>query len=273
MVVRDDLQARAGALVDSPILEEIWAALWSEKTLRVLDLDSLAVEVAAGEVRLRGHVSKDLHKLRLGDLVAGVPGVVSVHNEVISDRELSVQVALALASDERTRPYRISVVVFHGWVRLHGELPTLEALAAVEGVAARPAKVRGIIALPRLAGESSAERRRMLQPLADDLVYAQDSIAGRVASVVINPRSRLVTHLVLAADFEEDGRRTKEDIVVPAGAIERVAEGSVFLSVRRSALAAFGTFNEEAFPPGPADWQAPFPYERATVRWPEGSAL
>lgn len=258
---------------DAVIQAEAWMALWKADDLRSLDIDSIDLEVHAGKVQLVGHVIKAYHRQLAETLVKAVPGVNALHNELVVDSELAIEVAQALGADPRTRPYIILVGAFHGWVHLNGEVSTPEARSAVEEVAASVSQVRGVVSLPHLLGEKGFTRREskkdnsQIQPQIGDRVYASDGMAGKVAQVIINPRNRLVTHVALAADFELRGQAVRGDFLVPAEAVNNASEGSLFLSDSLRTLALRPIYQEVDFPLASPEWRPPFPYRPGTVRW------
>ncbi len=258
---------------DAGIQAEAWMALWKADDLRALDINSLDLKVHDGDVWLVGHVINAYHRQLAENLVKAVPGVNSVHNELVADPELVIEVAQALAADARTRPYIIPVGVFHGWVHLGGQVPTQEARSAAEAVAASVPSVRGVVTLPRLPKNNGAtcveagKGNCQIQPQIGDRVYARDGQAGKVAGVIINPCNRLVTHVVLVADFESKGQIVHEKLLVPAEAVHNANEGSLFLSDSLRDLAMRPVFDEDDFPPPPPEWRPPYPYTQGALRW------
>ncbi len=255
---------------DEDIRAEVWTRLWHDDITRALERTAIDLEVHDNEVFLLGHVTNVAHQQHLAELAREVPGVNVVHNEIVADRTLVTEVAQALASDPRTRSYLIPVGAFHGWIHLNGEVPDLKARAMVETVAAGVSHARGILTLPYLPQEHGhqEENGRPLQPRLSEAVYAQDGPAGRVAQVVINPRNRLVSHIVVNANLEIDWRPIHGQWIVPVKALARVNESGVFLLDTLGVLAARPTFHEADFPIAPFEWQPPFPYAPGTVRWP-----
>ena len=73
------------------ILADIWSALWKEASIRSLDMDSLSISVKDGEVYLNGHLAKENNLLLIERIAQSVVGVVAVHNYLVTDRELIVQ--------------------------------------------------------------------------------------------------------------------------------------------------------------------------------------
>jgi len=260
---------------DEDVRADVWTRLWQDPTTRALERSALEVEVRHAEVFLSGHVTTVTHRRQMAELARGVRGVKAVHNLLVADPDLVTDVAQALAADARTRPYIILVGAFHGWIHLGGEVPDDETRAAVEQVAARVARVRGVLALPHLpqARIHPIENGRPLQPHLGEAVYAQDGPAGRVTQVVISPRNRLVSQIVIGGNLEVNRQPMRGQWIVPIGALARVNEGGVFLSETLGVLTTRPAFDEAAFPLAPADWPPPFPYAGGTVRWPSADWL
>jgi len=260
---------------DEDVRADVWARLWQDPTTRALERSALKLEVHNAEVFLLGHVTTVTHRRQMAELASRARGVKAVHNLLVADPDLVTDVAQALAADARTRPYIILVGAFHGWIHLGGEVPDVETRAAVEQVAARVTRVRGVLALPHLpqARIHPIESGRPLQPHLGEAVYALDGSAGRVTQVVISSQSRLVSHIVVAGNLEVNRQSIRGQWIVPVEALARVNEGGVFLSETLGVLTARLTFDEAAFPLAPADWPPPFPYARGTVRWPSADWL
>ena len=117
-------------------------------------MGSLSIDVKDGEVYLDGHLAKENNLLLIESIVRSIAGVVAVHSHLVLDRDLIIQVAQALARDERTRPYILPVDAFHGWIHIGGEVPTCELQHVAEKVAGGVSGVRGVTILPRIAGEN-----------------------------------------------------------------------------------------------------------------------
>jgi hypothetical protein len=85
--------------------------------------------------------------------------------------------------------------------------------------------------------------------------------------VVIQPRNRLVTHVVVDVIEGGDSGLVSKGYVVPVEAIEWVNPESIFLQRDRSTLSTFPAFDPAYYPPAPSDWQPPYPYAPGTVCW------
>jgi sporulation protein YlmC with PRC-barrel domain len=199
---------------------------------------------------------------------------VAVHNQLVTDRDLVIQVAQALARDKRTRYLILPVNAVHGWIQLGGEVPTRELQRVAEKVAAGVPGVRGVITLPNVTGESPIIPRRVVQPGVGATVYGENGEVGVVTQVVIQPDNRLVTHVVVCSNELRDINLVAREYVVPVKAFDLVKNESIILqrNGRRLAnpalaLEAFPTFDPDEFPLAPFTWKAPYPYTAGEVRW------
>ncbi len=252
---------------DEDILSDIRDELWRQDTIRFIDIRSLSVNVKGREVFLAGHLAAETNLPLIDQIARSTRGVTAVHNNLVTDHDLIIRVAWALCRDERTRPFILRVEASHGWVRLRGYVPTHELQLVAERVAGQVPSVRGIVALPQVAGGKSCPERRAIQPEIGASVYGQDGLVGVVTRVVIQPRNRLMTHIAVSADQVIDGRVVSTEFLVPVEAIDLVKKSSVFLMESAPALSAFPTFDPGDYPLAPLDWQPPFPYMSGMVRW------
>jgi osmotically-inducible protein OsmY len=253
---------------DESLLNEIWGALWKEETIRSIDFNDITVSALDSEVFLEGHVTRSRIKQRVEDIARSVPGVMEVQNELVADSDLVVEVAQALSKDERTRPYVLYIGSDHGWVSLSGKVPNQEIQSAAEEVAGRIPSVRGVISLPALPGESAGPLRRAVQPRIGARVYGERGQAGVVTQVILNPRNRLASHVVVSADYDVEGWPVIGEYVLPVEAIARVNEDSLILARNGSPLKAYPAFDPEDYPQAPSTWRSPYPYTPGTVRRP-----
>lgn len=249
------------------ILADICDALWKEDTIRSLELGSLAINVKDGEVTLRGHLAQENNRPLIESIVRSVAGVMAVHSQLILDRDLIIQVAQALAGDERTRPYILPVDAFHGWIHIGGEVQTSELQHLVEKIAGEVPGVRGVTILPRIAGENPTIPLRPAQPRIGAVVYGKDGEVGIVTQVVIQPNNRLVTHVVVRSKELRDGNLVARETVVPLEASDLVKNESIILQRHGPSLKAFPAFDPDEFPLAPFTWQSPYPYTAGEVLW------
>jgi hypothetical protein len=225
------------------------------------------MSMEAGELLLEGHLASETSRTRIRAIARDVPGVLVVHDHLVVDRDLAVEVAQALAADERTSPFVLPVGCDHGWIRVGGAVPDRQVQLAAEAVAAQVPHGRGVVALPGVTGEPPTPLRRALQPRPGARVWGEDGELGQVAQVVINPHNRLVTDVVVASSEVRESRRLQGDYVVPIQAIEISNAESVFLTHPHRSLAGFSAFDASAYPQAPVSWSLPYPYREGAVRW------
>ena len=249
------------------ILADIWDALWKVDTFRSLDLGSLSIEVKSGEVYLYGYLAQENNLPVIENIVRSVAGVMAVHSHLVLDRELIIRVAQALAEDEHTRPFIFPVDAFHGWIHVGGEVPTCELQQVVEKIAAGVSGVRGVTLLPKIAGESSAIPRRPVRPRIGAIVYGKGGEVGVITQVVIQPDSRLVTHIVARTKELTDGNLVSREIVIPLEASDLVKNESIILQRNGPSLNAYPALDLDEYPLVESTWKAPYPYTAGEVRW------
>lgn len=248
------------------LLSRVRTAVGNQPLIRALDLDHFTISVRDGVVYLSGHVrSKQLIEATVADEV----GKDAIHSELVDDRELAVMVSQSLAAEPDTRFYRLRVEVNHGWVRIFGTVPSSAVQDAVASVAVRHPLVRGVIALPNVAGKSSTPARSPLQPPVRAEVVAAGGTRGRVQQVIINPSNRLVTHMVVQVQGRSTPRSPLETSkhIVPVGNVEAIGHKTIYLRRQDHPLFAYPEVEEADFPLPPPAWRPPYPYEKGSVRW------
>jgi osmotically-inducible protein OsmY len=249
------------------ILADIWNALWKEDAIRSLDLNSLSIAVKDGEVYLTGHLAQENNLLRIENIVHSVVGIVSVHNNLVTDHELIIHITQALTRDERTRSFILSVGASHGWINLGGEVPTRELQHVAEKVAGEVAGVRGVIGLPRVTGESPPPQKPAVQPCIGAVVYGRNREEGVVTQVVIQPGDRLVTHVVVRSKELRDIYLVARENIVPVKDIDRVDNESILLVRNGTSFRTYPVFESDEYPLALFTWKAPYPYTAGEVCW------
>ncbi len=251
---------------DEDLREKVMESIWKEQSIRVLDFNDIQVEAVNGEVTLYGHVSKSLNKYLAEECARKVDGVKSFRNEIIIDEDLRVMVARALGNDQRTRPYVINVGCQHGWINLTGVVPDNEVCTAVEEIAGSVPYVRGVIGLPRVAGEDTGKLMRRMQPEIGSEIIDKDGITGVVSKVIINPRNKLVSHIIIEKNEIIQGTRISREYIVPIDDVDSVRAGSTWLKQNLS-LDRLHPADPRQFSAPAKDWRAPFPYKLDQVLW------
>ncbi len=252
---------------DASILAEIWKGVRQDEVIRALDMDSFSISVKEGFALLAGHVSKTYHRELIEEIACSMPGVNAVHNKLVVDSSLTIQVAERLSRDQRTRRFIFPVGSAHGWVRLGGVVPRRELQIAVEEIAAQVPSVRGVLSRPRVLGEYPETEQGPIQPQIQAKVYDYNLQEGVVTQVVIQPRNRLVTHAVVSAGDFQDGKFVFYEYLVPVEAMDVINQESIFLKRQGSSLDRFPAFEPSDYPLIPSDWQPPYPYTTGDVRW------
>lgn len=114
---------------------------------------AITVMVNDSQVTLSGYTPSSSSKRIAGILAASVVGVNEVINDLISAPDLERAVAMALATDERTRSWPIRVRAELGYVQLQGQVPDEKAAQAALEVARKvegPEKVVSALKVDQL---------------------------------------------------------------------------------------------------------------------------
>lgn len=187
-------------LPDQEIKRTIEQALWKDELIRLGVFAYTPIEVAVrdGIVTLRGHVNTSAERQRIQEIAQEVRGVQGLENRLVVDYQVEVAVAQALAHDPRTREHIVQVNSRFGHVFLQGQVPSLEIQRAAEEVAA-VLQGRGVINRLRTPDTPAAPRTalRIVEPRVGQDVYAVNVHIGQVDKVVISPRSRRVSAVIV----------------------------------------------------------------------------
>jgi hypothetical protein len=203
--------------------------------------------------------------------------VLGVVNEIVTDGEIQLAVAQALGQDEQTRGHRLFVHVQRGVVYVSGELESAAARTAIEAVAGSVPEVRAVVnqvSPPNDAG--AVEDLRALFPRIGQEVYTTETRLGQVERVIIHPRHRRVTALVVRAWMADPQQATVEvsleprplrerRLVIPSSAVREVTAAAVLLHIGDDEALGHADLDPAAYAPPTADWQSPYPYTHAEV--------
>ena len=253
---------------DETILGDIWQSLWKAETIRSIDIHDISVDVENGEVCLSGHVSRDSNQQQIEEISRSTPGVIAVHNHLVTDRDLSIQVGQVLGADERTCYLNLPVFCCHGWVELGGIVPNSDVQSTIEETAASVPAVRGVILLPNIEGDHASPLRDAIQPRIGVRVYGTNEAEGKIYQAVIRPQNRLVTHAIVRVSQLIDEWQRSYDYLVPVKYMWVVDDGGILLNRSAPAIHQFPVFNPVDYPFAPLTWQPPYPYAAGNVRWP-----
>jgi hypothetical protein len=206
-----------------------------------------------------------------------VRGVLEVTNQIVTDGEIQLAVAQALAVDERTRGHRLYTHVQRGVVSVSGEVSSATSRTAVEAVAGSVPHVRAAINHVEGAdGAGTAEDLRALFPRIGQGVYTAETRLGQVERVIIHPRHRRVTALVVhgwMADTQsataelaiDPPSRRERRLVVPTSAVRALTAAAVLLHISNDAALRHADLDPAAYASPAAGWQPPYPYTPAEV--------
>lgn len=278
-VGRAELERLPEYRTDGEIQEAVHEALWRDDGLRleVLEHEALITTVRDGAVTVRGHTRSQVQRRRVEELIRQIPGVRDIENQTIADDELEVAVAGALAQDSRTRGQFIRVRTRLGYVNLLGDVPDADVRAAAEEVAGRVPGVRAVMNFLRTPGEPlQLPQQQPIDARIGQPVFATRLMIGTVTRVILNPRSRQVTGLVVEGELSDpehadpktlpdEWPKRQRTVLVPASHVGKVTAGGVFLNVSDWQAVHLPDFDPASFTAPEATWQPPFPYTREDV--------
>jgi osmotically-inducible protein OsmY len=141
---------------DPELAEAVRQSIWDYARLRV-DIDAVMVHAQCNEIWLTGHVSSDTNRRLMEDQASLVKGARAIHNELVADTDLAMEVAAALGKRMETRGQPIGVYPNLGEVHLRGLVPTEQVKQVAEEVA---------LALP---GVESVQNELVISGKADHL--------------------------------------------------------------------------------------------------------
>jgi osmotically-inducible protein OsmY len=262
---------------DRAIAHDVNQALRDDEVVRRLDYRSIDVAVSAGVVLLHGHATATVSQTRAERAARSVRGVLGVTNQIVTDGSIQLAVAQALGHDERTRSHRLFVHVRRGVVSVHGEVASTAVRTAVEAVAGSVPHVRAVINRAEAAdGADPTEDLRALFPRIGQEVYTTETRLGQVEHVIIHPRHRRVTALVMRGWVEDPQQATaslsldpparqERRLIIPTSAVREVTAGAALLHISNDAALRYAYPDPAAYTSPAVDWQPPYPYTHAEV--------
>lgn len=114
------------SITEQYLLEAVEDALWGYEPYRMAPVKPQVVVHEGGAVALHGPVLTRRIAGQMERIVAAVPGVSEVRNELVPDTVLDERIAQALADDPRLQdlpPEAVQATSLYGAVRLTGKLP------------------------------------------------------------------------------------------------------------------------------------------------------
>jgi osmotically-inducible protein OsmY len=137
---------------EKKIYTQVRRVLWDYEPLRASHAE-IFIDVEGEQVLLRGRVRTLPQKLIASGIVARMPEVSEVVNELIADPDVVRAVADALSQDERTAAYVLRVDSRHGVVTLRGEVPSQEVQDAAMAIASGVPTVATVRNVTTIGGE------------------------------------------------------------------------------------------------------------------------
>ncbi|MFI5271746.1 MAG: BON domain-containing protein [Ktedonobacterales bacterium] len=128
---------------DANLRDEVQQRLFDYARLRP-DLSGITIHAIDGAVWLKGHVSSDVNRRMIDDLLEHVTGLSELHNELLADNQLAAAVSYALSYDPRTAGQRIGVYPRLGSVFLRGVVQSPAASTAATEIATKIPGVEGV---------------------------------------------------------------------------------------------------------------------------------
>lgn len=160
---------------DTDLLNEAHDALWNYPRLRI-DMRAVEMRAVDGEIWLRGHVSSTLNQRVASDLLLNIPGLTEIHNDLIADNDLAVQIARALSKDPRTHGQLIGVYPNLGRVFLRGRAHTPEAAQVATQIAVAAGGKAEVEVINQIGIDATAQFLPALAPVTgtDDVIPGGD---------------------------------------------------------------------------------------------------
>ena len=234
----------------------------------------IRVLVVDGMATLTGHISSRLRADQIENALARIPGLLGIEDQLVCDDELAIEVAGALAAVPRTRPHAFRVESDYGVVTLSGKAPDAATAIAATEITAEIPSVRGTVNQIRAPG-FVPDDGWIEAPAIGESVYAEDFPVGSVEQIVINPRKRRLSGIVVAARVPEDDsadpRWLERTVFLPVERFRTVTEAGVFIN-GRAPDAARGPLAAEHTTLASPSWRPPFPYRLRDVAWPRETA-
>ena len=158
---------------DDELRQEVARALFDLTPLHI-DLKGITIRVLDSVLYLEGNISSQLRADIVENQALGVPGLLEIKNNLVSDDRLGADLAMALAQDSRTRDLPIGVYSHLGEVRLSGAVHTSQQKAAAEEIARKFPGVRSVI--NDLVVDPKADLLPVMIPTG---IVAEDKVPGK----------------------------------------------------------------------------------------------
>lgn len=273
-LTQDTIEALPTYHADRTIRAAIERALHQEEAICRSDARMIAVEVSDGCVTLTGHLADGRNYARGEELARQVPGVRHVTNDLIIDAYLMHDVARALSQVDPDGREAAGFTIGHGTVMLFGEARGAHVRSAVEKAVAAVAEVRLVVNHIRTPDSTTRTiHQPQVRPRCGQKVFGKDGFIGQVKSIVMEPRSRHVTGIIIGTDYRapckscgrlDDRPRYQHLSCVPVSAISSISPVEIFLTLSRTTVMET-EIHISAYVAPPSEWRPPFPYRHNEV--------
>jgi osmotically-inducible protein OsmY len=253
-----------GQKTDATLKATIERALWNDDVLRAIEAHEIEVNVKDSVVHLDGHIASMTNQKRVQNAIRVIPGLVGIHNNLVLDDRLTVEVAGSLGTLEHTYGCKFFTGASHGVVSLNGIVNHEGVKWLAEKCIAGHPNVRAVI--------------NNVQPLIGQLIYFLDGVSGIVRQVIINPNNRRVVAMILRGQVANQPRDSRSSsaqvrspehlIVVPMDHVRFMTQASGFLHINSNESKRYMDFDASHFSPPTNDWKAPYPYCPEDVLFP-----
>lgn len=129
---------------DAVLQQEVEAAIFDFVPLHI-EMKGINARVLDSVLYLDGNISSALRSDTVSDQVLGVPGLLEIKNNLVTDDRLAADLAMALGRDARTSDLPIGVYPRLGVVRLSGAVHNSQQKAAAGEIARQFPGVRSVI--------------------------------------------------------------------------------------------------------------------------------
>jgi osmotically-inducible protein OsmY len=262
---------------DDSLAVAVERALAKADVLTSRHFNDFTLTVQDGIVRLRGHVLRSSGKKHIEQVAARTSGVLGVDSQLVADNDLESAVAQALRVFTTEPNNRLFVNARQGIIDLSGRASSVAVRAAAEQCAANVPHVRAVvnhIEAPNVAPEVGESR--VVQPRVGQEVMSQDMSLGRVELVILDPRNRRVSALVVRGKFPRVAPAARRMspievpkqarlVVVPLSAVRHANQYDVLLGITGIQAAQFAEYSPELFALPETGWLPPFPYRAGEV--------
>lgn len=266
---------------DVELKVEIADALWKDTVLRALDYYEIDVQVKDGIVTLNGHITSSRSQNRVYDALRTIPGIVEIKNNLVSDDQLTLDVAAELGRLEHTYDCKFFTGASHGLISINGTARDKTIRLLAEKYASKIPNTRGVINNIQVPGSGKMEMQDQpfLQPVVGQTIYYLDWISGVVKQVIMNPNNRRVIAMLVRGKFtsQQDELNSMNNgkaqpperlVIIPMRMVRHLTKTSGFLYINSDQKNQYMDFFPAHFIDPPQNWMPPYPYCPEDVLFP-----